>query len=334
MQRLLSPTVVIPAILSLSLLGALLAFGDVGQIGALLGGFRPWYILAILLLLLAYEGVQCTQWNVLLSAEGIRAPLRARLFAYLVGDMARVLPIGNYFENYLLLRESGTDFGRSSAATTLSVLIEVGVCLTGLVILGIGPWVWLRPLIVGGLAVFLIIVVTIRRYYRRRPRPRWVADRPAIGKLLDELQEFQDGAATLMHPRALGRAALLGACYVVIGGSVLFLVVLGLGFGSLPLSYGNVLAVYFFSIAFALIFPLPIDIGVFEASGTGAFLAIGLSRSDAVSAMLLSRLFTTGTAVAVAVVAIVVLRDQVPAVLRGRQNASDPSPVEGSSRKG
>jgi hypothetical protein len=331
-RRLLSPTVVVPAVLSLSLLGALLAFGDVGQIGDLLGGFQPLYIAAIVLLLVAYEVVQCTQWNVLLTAEGIQAPLRARLFAYLVGDMARVLPIGNYFENYLLLRESGTDFGRSSAATTLSVLIEVAVCLTGLVILGIGPWVWLRPLIVGGLAVFLLAAWGIRRHYHRRPRPRWVADRPAICKLLDELRQFQSGVAALLHPRVLSRAAALGACYVVLGGSVLFLVVRGLGFGSL--AYGDVLAVYFFSIAFALIFPLPVDIGVFEASGTGAFLAIGLSRSDAVSAMLLSRLFTTGTAVVVAIGAIVILRDQVPAILRSRPDTGDPSPAGGPTRKG
>lgn len=171
MKRLLSPTLLIPAILSISLLAALLAFGNIGQVGALLSGFRPAFVVAILLVLIAYEAVQCTQWNVLLAAEDIQAPLRARIFAYLVGDMARVLPIGNYFENYLLLREAGTDFGRSSAATTLSVLIEVGVCLTGLVILGLGPWVWLRPLIILGVALFLPIALVIYRRFRSRTRP-------------------------------------------------------------------------------------------------------------------------------------------------------------------
>ena len=330
MRRLLSPTVVIPAILSVSLLAALLAFGNVGNIGALLSGFHLPYILAILLLLVAYEVVQCTQWNILLTAEGIRAPLRARIFAYLVGDMARVLPIGNYFENYLLLRETGTDFGRSSAATTLSVLIEVACCLTGLVILGIGTWFWLRPLIVGGLGIFLVIVWQVHKRYGRRPRPHWVSTRPAIGKVLDEFQQFRAGAADLLNPRVLSWAAAFGACYLVLGGSVLFLVLRGLGIGT-PM-YGEVLAVYFFSIAFALIFPLPIDIGVYEASGTGAFLAVGLSRTDAVSAVLLARLFTTGTAVAVALVTMVILRDQIPAILRRRPNRAGP-PRAGEPRQ-
>jgi hypothetical protein len=77
---------------------------------------------------------------------------------------------------------------------------------------------------------------------------------------------------------------------------------------------------------------LPIDIGVYEASGTGAFLAVGLSRTDAVSAMLLARLFTTGTAVAVALVAIVVLRDQIPAILRSGPNRAG-APVPGEPRQ-
>ncbi|MGI8915814.1 MAG: lysylphosphatidylglycerol synthase transmembrane domain-containing protein [Chloroflexota bacterium] len=171
------------------------------------------------------------------------------------------------------------------------------------------------------LALFLLVVWAVHRRYHRRPRPRWVADHPIIGKLLNEFKQFRAGAVSLMHPRVLSRAAVLGACYVVLGGSVLFLVVRGLGFDSV--SYGEVVAVYCFSVAFALIFPLPVDIGVYEASGTGAFLAVGLSRSDAVSAMVLTRLLTSGTAVVVALVAIIVLRDQIPAILHDRSHTND-----------
>lgn len=317
MRRLLSPTVLIPAVLSISLLAGLLAFGNIGQVGALLAGFRPTYIVVIVLLLAAYEAVQCTQWNVLLEGEGIQAPLRARVFAYLVGDMARVLPIGNYFENYLLLREAGTDFGRSSAATTLSVLIEVGLCLTGLVILGLGPWVWLRPLILVGLAIFVPVAWFLYRRYRGRARPAWLGGHHRLNAVLDEVQQFKAGVVTLLRPQVLGRAVPLGAAYLVLGGSVLFLTVRGLGIDSA--SYGAVLAAYFFSIAVALIFPLPVDIGVYEASGTGALLAVGLSRPDAVSAVLLTRLFTTGAAVSIAVGAVLVLRDQVRGLLKSER---------------
>ena len=104
MTRLLRPKFVIPILLSVALLAALLAIGNVGQVVALMLTFRHIYLPFILLLLLAYEVVQCIQWHVFLKALGIHVPLRSQAFAYLVGEPTRVLPIGNFFENYFLLR--------------------------------------------------------------------------------------------------------------------------------------------------------------------------------------------------------------------------------------
>src|SRR5437764_3521805 len=131
MTRFLRPSVVLPMIVSAAFLIVLLALGDVKMVIALLLTFQHLYLLPILLVLVAYEAVQCIQWHVLLRALGIRVPLRAQAFAYLVGEPTRVLPIGNFVENYVLLRAEGTDFGLSSAATLLSILIEVGVALLG-----------------------------------------------------------------------------------------------------------------------------------------------------------------------------------------------------------
>ena len=167
MTRFLRPSVVLPMIVSAAFLIVLLALGDVKKVIALLLTFQHLYLLPILLVLVAYEAVQCIQWHVLLRALGIRVPLRAQAFAYLVGQPTRVLPIGNFVENYLLQRAEGTDFGLSSAATLLSILIEVGVALLGLVILGLGPWGWLRPLIIIGLAVFVPTASGARRWSGR-----------------------------------------------------------------------------------------------------------------------------------------------------------------------
>src|SRR5919205_2674312 len=174
MTRLLRPKVVMPILLSVALLAALLAVGNVGQVVALMLTFRHIYLPFILLLLLAYEVVQCIQWHVLLKALGIHVPLRAQAFAYLVGQPTRVLPIGNFVENYLLKRAEGTDFGLSSAATLLSIFIEVGVALLGLVILGLGPWGWLRPLIIIGLVVFVPTAWAVHLLHYRGSLPAWV----------------------------------------------------------------------------------------------------------------------------------------------------------------
>src|SRR5436305_14317135 len=114
MTRLLRPKVVIPILLSAALLAALLAIGNVGEVVALMLTFRHSYLPFILLLLLAYEVVQCIQWHVFLKALGIHVPLRSQAFAYLVGAPTRVVPIGKFVQNSFVLRARGPDFGLPS----------------------------------------------------------------------------------------------------------------------------------------------------------------------------------------------------------------------------
>jgi hypothetical protein len=136
--RLLRPKIILPLLLSASLLAALLAFADVKKVVALMTAFDKLYLLYFLLLMAAYTAVRGAQWHELLAALEIDAPLRSQMFAFLVGEVTKSIPIGNYVQNYILQQARGTDFGRSSAATTLIVLIEVAVALSGVVILGLG----------------------------------------------------------------------------------------------------------------------------------------------------------------------------------------------------
>src|SRR5205085_11959956 len=186
MTRLLRPKIVVPLLLSAALLAALLAVGNVGKVVALMLTFRHIYLPFVLLLLLAYEVVQCIQWHVFLKALGIHVPLRAQAFAYLVGEPTRVLPIGNFFENYFLLRAEGTDFGLSSAATLLSVLIEVGVALVGLTILGLDHWGWLRPLIIIGLGVFVPSAWLVYKHHHAGTLPSWLPLHHSVRHVPDE----------------------------------------------------------------------------------------------------------------------------------------------------
>jgi uncharacterized membrane protein YbhN (UPF0104 family) len=268
-------------------------------------------------LLVAYEAVQCLQWHVLVRPLGTHEPLRAQVFAFLVGAATRALPIGNFGQNYLLQRAGSTEFGLSSAATLLSVLIEVAVALAGLVLLGLGAWIWLRPLILVGLAIFVPSAWAIARTQRQRMLPAWLTRQRIVRVALDQVMQFRVGAAALMQPRVLVAAAVpLGALYLLLGGSALYLVVRGLSMDSV--SWEHVLAVYFFSLAAGLILPLPVDIGVTEVGAVGAFLAMGVGKSDAVSAVLLLRMFTLGAAQVIALGTIAVLRREVGVVLGAR----------------
>lgn len=123
MRRFFRPNVVIPFVLGLSLLAGVLAFGDINRVVALMLRFPHVLLPLVLLLAAAYEALRCVQFSVLLQSLGIEVPLDRQVFAFLAGEVARYAPLGNYFPNYLLRRSDDVDFGLSSAATTMMVLI-------------------------------------------------------------------------------------------------------------------------------------------------------------------------------------------------------------------
>ncbi|HLZ21678.1 MAG TPA: lysylphosphatidylglycerol synthase transmembrane domain-containing protein [Ktedonobacterales bacterium] len=315
MRRFFRPNVIIPFVLGISLLAGVLAFGNINRVVALMLRF-PHALLPILLLLVAvYEGLRCVQFSVLLKSLGVVVPVDRRIFAFLGGEVAQYAPLGNYFPNYLLRRSDGVDFGLSSAATTMMVLIQVAVSLAGLVILGIDGWDWLRPVIVIGLIVSgLIVWAAYRAHFSPHPPP-WMLKRSWIRRGLEELRRFREGTTEeFIHPRTLTYATALGAAYIFVGGLILYMLIRGLGFSGVV--FWQAQAAFDFSLAFALIFPLPIDFGTLEVSTVGALLAVGLERSAAVGVALLYRLVLMGGAMAIFVAALLVLRNAVRYILR------------------
>src|SRR5436190_8479833 len=144
-------------LLSLAVIGALLWFGDIRKVGTLIEHFQRIYFLWFLLLMLAHEALRTALWVYLLRALCIDVPLRSAVFAFAAGEAAKFVPSGAYFQNYLLQRSRGVDFGRSSAATTYIIVSEIVAALATLALIGLGPWtIWLRPLILAGVPFFAL----------------------------------------------------------------------------------------------------------------------------------------------------------------------------------
>jgi len=328
MKKLLQPKVLIPVILSVALLVALLAFADVGKVVALMEGFQKIYLLWFLLLMAAYEVVRGVQWHVLLTSLDIHVPIPTQIFSFAAGETTKSMPIGNYFQNYLLQQSKGADFGLTSAATTVIIVLEVTVSLLGVVILGLGPWSGIvRPVIIGGTALFILAAWAYHRFHEHARTPKWIREHKTMRKALEEFKQFQEGASQLLHPRVLITAAGLSAAYLITAGAALYLVVRGLGIGGV--SFPEALSVYFFSLAFSLIIPIPIDIGVLEFSGVGAFLAIGIhgGKTAAVGVMLINRVLSIGASLAIAVVVLSIFHGEFRAALRGRSPRQEARPA-------
>jgi uncharacterized protein (TIRG00374 family) len=309
LNKLLSPKVVIPTVIGLALIGALVGVSDAGKIAMIMQHLNPVAALGFVVLMMAYEAVRGVQWHVLLKGLGVRVPFSAQAFSFLLGEATKTAPIGNYFQNYLLSRVEGEDFGETSAATTLIVLTEVAWGLFAMVIVGIDAWGWLRPLILVGLSVFLVLASLVYRFEKNSAPPTWMTRHELTRTLLLELRRFRRGVAALIRPRPLATEAGLSAVYLLAAAGAMYLLALGLGVDQI--SYWQMLAIYMFGVTAGLILPLPVDLGVVELSGAGALVASGLNREVAISIVLLNRLLQVGTALVIAAVGMVFLRDEL-----------------------
>lgn len=321
-RTLFRPRVFIPLILSAGILVALLALGNIQDILAEILSFQPVDILWYTGLFAIYEVGRWLLWHFLIVSLGEPIRLRVQLISFLMGEVSKNLPFGNYFPNYILKQGTGADFGFTSSITTAIVLCEVTVTLVGISILGLGGWTaWLRPLILIGAPLFILSVWGVIRLRRSAGAPRWMERSKGLRGLLAELRQFAAGAKQLWRPRVVVIALIICAVYVTAAGAALFAIVVGLHVSMLSVS--EVVAVYYFSLAFALIEPSPVDLGVAEAGGAGAFLAVGLHLDIAVTAMLINRFFNVGLTLIFVTIGLIVLRDEVRAVLRAPAAAED-----------
>lgn len=333
LKKALRPNVVIPLVLSAALIAALLAFGNIQDMIRAVQSFKPIYLLWVVLLFAGYEAVRCFQWLFLLDKIDDKAPRRAQIFAFLVSETTKTVPIGNYFQNYLLAKSEGSDPGRTSAATTFQVLGEVAASLVGIVILGLGAWsMYLRIVIVGGLIVFGLGVWLFMKLHKDSGPPQWTQKNKTTKKLLDEAKQFREGAKDLIEPRTLIVVFVNSSIYCIIAGSALYMTAKGLSITDVP--YFGVLAVYFFSLASSLIIPLPTDIGAAELTGAGAFLLIGVPKAIAVSVMLIFRLLSILTAVVIAVIGGVIMRDEFRAAMQQRGQRAQSQQEQVQRRQG
>lgn len=330
MRWLLRPAVLIPLILGAGMLVVLFTVADVRKVLAIVEDFDRRYLLVFALLMAIYFAIRAAQWHYLLRRLGIRAPLRSQVFAYSLGELTKSLPIGNYFQNYLLRQSQGTAFSVSSVATTLILVTEVVVSLAGVLVLGLGPWTgWLRPLILaGGAAVIALaaLAYALRNVVRL---PGALLQRKGIAALIAELRRSRAGMRALLRPNVLLVDVALSAAYLIVAGLGMYCIVRGVGLGQLSLP--QALAVYFFSLAIGLLVPIPVDFGLIELSGAGALTALTVGRSAALSVMLLNRVLSVAVTSALGIGVALLLHREVARLAEG---PSKPEPAPILARRG
>lgn len=312
LKQLINPKVLLPLIIVAGAIALLFGFGDPKKIVSEMASFNRTDLIWIFLLSVIYELVRFIQWLFLLRAQGVKAPVRAQIFSFAGGEATRFIPVGNYFQNYLLSTAEGVDFAYTSAATTLIILYEVVVSLAGVLLLGLGGLWWIRIVVVVGVLLAGSVGWLVYRLHGNGEPPAWIVRRDRLHRLWgaarDQLASFGKGAQRIIHPRTVAFSLVLATIYLIAAGGVLYVALEGIGWTQT--AFGAVMAVYFFSLAIGLIFPLPVDIGVTEISGVGAFLAVGVERNAAISAMLINRVLTLGFSIVIFLIVAIIMRDE------------------------
>jgi uncharacterized membrane protein YbhN (UPF0104 family) len=309
-----SPRVIVPLVIGLGIIAVLLGYANAGQVMLALSTFQPIYLVAIALVQVGYEILRALQWLGFLSAIERNVPRRTALMSFMGGEMAKMLPAGQYFQTYLLREAGGIPIARSAAATSIIIWLEVMVCAVVLLMLGLVHWAWVRPAaLVILIAIALLISVLIRRPLSARlfTLARRYAPLLAAWTWYDT---FATSASTLLRPRALLPALAFSAAYIVCAAMGLWAIAGALGISAI--GPREALVVYCFALIIGLVVPIPIDLGLTELSGLAALIAFGVNRADALTIMLLQRVLSSVLTIGIAGISLTVLRRSMAGMLR------------------
>ncbi len=301
MKRLIRSTLLLAG--AVAVLAALLWYGDAPRVASTVSRFRPSFIFWFMLLLLAQEVVRGVLWSMLLHALAMRVPLSTQTFAFAAAESVKAVPAGAYLQNYLLQRLSGSDVGRSSAATTAMILGEIVAALLGVIALSVGTlgmWVSL-VVVVGAVATCVGLCLCVLAPFAAH-LPGRLLRRRIVARALDELRRFRAGISVLMRPKVIVATLVLSALYIVFAGIDLYVVVRALAIGGV--TFRQTLVVTCFGLAFYVI------LGSLEAAGVAAFLACGVNKSAAVSAILVNRALGVAGILVMACIVMALLPDE------------------------
>jgi glycosyltransferase 2 family protein len=276
---------------------AIATLGDVRQLAARLGQFRPAAFAAALGLALVNYTLRFARWQLYLRRQALAVPAGASALVFGAGLSLSITPgkVGELVKSYLL-RE------RFAIPATRTAPIVVAECVTDLVALLVLAVIGAAAYgVAPGLVAAAAVVVAAGLLLVAWPRPAHaaiaVATYPArLRRFRAPLHQLHAGLAGLCHPRTLIPATAL-ALPAWAAECVGFAQIVA-GFPGAHLDLGLAVAIYAATtIAGALSF-LPGGLGVTEGAMAALLVrATGLDAATALDATLLTRLATLWFAV-------------------------------------
>ena len=284
-------------LLVVGVFAALLVYGDVRQVGVALAQFPPGWFAAAAGLAVCNYALRYVRWMMYLKALDIRVPASISLSVFTAGLALSITPgkVGELLKGVWLSEKAGVPVTRSAPAVVMERLTDVvSVALLALVGLALLPP--LVGILIGSvLAVGLVLgLVAASRFGLA------LLHLPGLRRWREPLSQSQAGLRTLMAPRMLVAAVVLGGLAWAAEGLALWVIARGL---NEPLTLALALPISAIAALVGAITALPGGLIGFEGSMVALLRQAGLSVAAASAATLLTRLATLWLAVLVGLLA-------------------------------
>ncbi|MEJ2687025.1 MAG: lysylphosphatidylglycerol synthase domain-containing protein, partial [Gammaproteobacteria bacterium] len=255
-------------LLAIALLAFALGISDLGRVWAGISHIPLHTLAAALLLAFVYLALKGVQFHFLLGRLGIAVPWRTLALAFVIGEMTLTVPSGIYVQNYVLRRTGMAGFARSSAATTMTLVIEGALVLLALLVLSVPGWKWVRPLAFVAVTLLIGSVLFAGARTGNADTLAWL-QRGRFVRLGRALAGFVESMRELSNPGAMLPAAILGGLYMF--ALVAVFVLAAHGAGVVRLDLPEAISIYAFSLAVTLMLGGVLSqLGVIEVAGMGA----------------------------------------------------------------
>jgi len=277
----------VPALISLAILGLIVAYVRPDELGAALSRFQLAYLPLVLCLSLAYYLLKGYQWHLFLKPLKLDHGAVETILIYFAGQPTAILPLGELSRAFILRQHAKVNLGRVSATVVVQELLYP-IGLIAAAVPGAGQFPGAQAAVVVALLGILGISTILLWPEAFAFVMRFAVKVPIVRHYsADLISLHKDVIFIARRPATLG-PALLGPVAAVIAIAMFYFTVRSVG-----VDLGLYQAAFVYAVAHLAggISLLPGGIGAYEGSMTFLLVAFGVAIPVAAAIAILNRAF-------------------------------------------
>jgi uncharacterized membrane protein YbhN (UPF0104 family) len=278
---------VLPALISLAILGLIIEYVQPSHLGSALSRFHLAYLPIVMALSMGYYLLKGYQWHLFLKPLKLDHGAVETILIYFAGQPTAILPLGELSRAFILRQHAKVSLGEVSATVVVQELLYP-IGLIAAAVPGAGRFPGAQAAVVVALLGILAISTILLWPRAFNFVMRFAVRVPVIRHYSEELTSLhQDVIVIARRPASLG-PALLGPVAAVIAIAMFYFTVRSVG---INLGIYQVAFVYAIAHLAGGISLLPGGFGAYEGSMTFLLVAFGVAGPVAAAIAILNRAF-------------------------------------------